>query len=148
MNTTEIVHKIQKRFSDKILDLHQHNKKRVYISIDKKDLLELARYLFEDLGARFSTASAMDTPPGIEFLYHFSYDKLGMVISVKTLSSRDNPEIESISSIVTAAQWIEREIHDFLGVEFLNHPDPRRLLLADDWPEGVHPYRKEFKGND
>ena len=145
--STEIVDKIKKRLSDKILDIHRHNDKRVYISIDKKDLMEAVTFLFEGLGARFSTASALDTPQGIEFLYHFSYDTLGMVISIKTLSSRDNPEIESISSIITAAQWIEREIHDILGVTFLNHPDPRRFLMADDWPEGVYPFRKEFEHN-
>ena len=35
---------------------------------------------------------------------------------------------------------------DLFGVEFVGHPNPVRFLLADDWPEGVYPYRKEHKG--
>jgi len=85
----------------------------------------------------------LDTPEGIEILYHFSFDKLGKVVSIRTLLPREKPEVESISLIIKGAQWIEREIQDLLGVKFLNHPDPRRFILADDWPEGVYPYRKK-----
>ena len=63
-------------------------------------------------------------------------------MSLRVLLSSEAPEVESISPIVKGAQWIEREIQDILGVKFLNHPDPRRFILADDWPEGVYPYRK------
>ncbi|MHA1469845.1 MAG: NADH-quinone oxidoreductase subunit C, partial [Candidatus Asgardarchaeia archaeon] len=38
-----------------------------------------------------------------------------------------------------------REIHDVLGIDFKNHPNLERLILADDWPEGVYPLRKEYK---
>jgi formate hydrogenlyase subunit 5 len=44
-----------------------------------------------------------------------------------------------------AAEWIEREIQDLLGIRFDGHPNPKRLILADDWPEGVYPLRKDFK---
>ena len=50
-----------------------------------------------------------------------------------------------MGSRVPATEWIEREIHELLGVEFRNHPDMRHLLLADDWPADNHPLRKDWK---
>jgi Ni,Fe-hydrogenase III component G len=46
---------------------------------------------------------------------------------------------------VAAAEWIEREIHDILGIDFKNHPNLKRLILFDDWPEGVYPLRKDVQ---
>jgi Ni,Fe-hydrogenase III component G len=68
------------------------------------------------------------------------------VVTVKAfIRDRENPAIESIAPFLPGAEWIEREVHDELGIDFKNHPDLRRLILADDWPEGVYPLRKEVK---
>ncbi|PIV64614.1 MAG: hypothetical protein COS11_01275 [bacterium (Candidatus Ratteibacteria) CG01_land_8_20_14_3_00_40_19] len=134
---------IKEKFSQEILKFEEKSLKRYYILIDKKDLLKLVKFIFNDLKARFIIETGLDTPEGIEILYHFSFDKLGKVVSIRTLLSREKPEVESISPVIKGAQWIEREIQDILGVKFLNHPDPRRFILADDWPEGKYPYRKE-----
>ena len=134
---------IKEKFSQEIIKFEEKSLKRYYILIDKKDLLKLVKFIFNDLKARFIIETGLDTPEGIEILYHFSFDKLGKVVSIRTLLSREKPEVESISPVIKGAQWIEREIQDILGVKFLNHPDPRRFILADDWPEGVYPYRKE-----
>jgi len=52
--------------------------------------------------------------------------------------------MDSVANVVPAANWIEREMHDLLGVNFPGHPDMRRLILDDSWPEGVYPLRKDF----
>ena len=68
------------------------------------------------------------------------------MITVKSLvRDKKKPSVDSLANLLPAAQWIEREIHDVLGIEFRGHPDMRRLILADDWPEGVYPLRKERK---
>jgi Ni,Fe-hydrogenase III large subunit len=36
---------------------------------------------------------------------------------------------------------------DLLGMKFAGHPKPKRLILSDDWPEGVYPLRKEVPWN-
>ncbi|MCD6169330.1 MAG: NADH-quinone oxidoreductase subunit C [Candidatus Latescibacteria bacterium] len=144
MAKTEIepIKAIRERFSKEIIKFREKSEKRYYILIEKKDLLEVVNFLFNDLKARYIIETGLDTAEGIEILYHFSFDNLGKVVSLRVLLSPETPEVESISPIVKGAQWIEREIQDILGVKFLNHPDPRRFILADDWPEGVYPYRK------
>ncbi len=139
----EVINKIKEKFSGEIIKFHEQSPTRYYILINKGDLLKVVKYIFDDLQARYIIETGLDTSQGIEILYHFSFDKIGIVISIRTLLSQDNPEVESISAIVKGAQWIEREIQDILGVKFLNHPDPRRFILPDDWPEGVYPYRKD-----
>jgi Ni,Fe-hydrogenase III component G len=112
--------------------------------VDKKDIREVAKVLFKDLGLRFAIATGTDTPDGLEILYHFSFDKTGQMISARTLiEDKKNPEIDSLTVLSPAFEWIEREIWEMLGINFLGHPNLKRLLLADDWPEGKYPLRQK-----
>jgi Ni,Fe-hydrogenase III component G len=130
-------------FSDRILEWFEKSAKRHYILISPKDLLQFVDYIFNECRARYIIVSGMDTPAGIELFYHFALDQAGIVVSLRTILPGKTPSISSISSIITGAQWIEREIREILGVEFLNHPAPRPFLMSEDWPEGVYPLRRE-----
>src|SRR5258706_9062545 len=63
-----------------------------------------------------------------------------------TLDSFD-PRYPAITRRVPAAHWDEREMADLLGFVPVGHPDPRRLVLREDWPAGVHPLRKDFRAD-
>ncbi len=54
----------------------------------------------------------------------------------------------SITPLVPAAHWDEREARDLLGIVPVGHPDPRRLVLHERWPRGYHPLRKDVPGNE
>ncbi|MFC1490204.1 NADH-quinone oxidoreductase subunit C [Candidatus Latescibacterota bacterium] len=136
---------IKKKFPNALLDVFEKNDRRVYLTVDKSDIPVICRYMYEELGGRLAIASGIDSRSGIEILYHFMYPKEHLMISLKTKVEKPSPEIESIGAFYPAANWIEREIYDILGVTFKNHPDPRRILMADDWPEGDYPLRREFK---
>jgi Ni,Fe-hydrogenase III large subunit len=64
-----------------------------------------------------------------------------------TVECAINPEraaFPSVTPAIPAAHWYEREVRDMFGLEPVGHPDPRRLIHHDDWPEGVYPLRKDF----
>jgi Ni,Fe-hydrogenase III component G len=139
-----ILDEIRNRLKGKISDWYEHNPQRIYFNVDKKNIREVASVLFKDLGLRFATASGIDTPGAFEILYHFSFDKSGQMVSVRTLiEDKQNPKIDSLAVVSPCFEWIEREIWELLGIKFIGHPNLKRLLLADDWPEGEYPLRSK-----
>ncbi|MCK9615713.1 MAG: NADH-quinone oxidoreductase subunit C, partial [Candidatus Omnitrophica bacterium] len=44
-----------------------------------------------------------------------------------------------------SSDWVEREIHELLGINFKGHPNLKHLLLDDDWPKDSYPLRKDYK---
>jgi Ni,Fe-hydrogenase III component G len=136
--------KIKEKLGKKIMEWQETSPKRIYFSIDKKYIVETVKFLFRDLGLRFSIASGIDILQGFEILYHFSYDTAGEFYSVRVLiEDKKNPEIDAITPLFPGAEWIEREMWEMLGINFKGHPNLKRLLLADDWPEGNYPLRQK-----
>ncbi len=136
--------KIKEKLGAKIIDWQETNPLRIYILLKKEDIFEAVKILFKELGLRFSIASGVDTPQGMEILYHFSYDQTGEIYSVRVLiEDKKNPSIDSITPLFPGADWIEREIWEMLGINFVGHPNLTRLLLAEDWPEGNYPLRRD-----
>lgn len=139
----DVLKDLQARFKDKVKNPVQPSAKRIYIDVDKEDIPSFVEYLFKDLKVRFIIATGIHTPDGFEILYHFDFDKLNKVLTLKAYLDKDNPEIESITPIIIGAEWIEREMWELLGINFKNHPNLKRLLLSEDWPEGEYPLRHE-----
>jgi len=144
----EILPEIKAALGAKIVDVFEKNARRIYIDVKPEDIPEATRVMFKQMGARFQIASGIDTPSGIEILYHWAFDTLDCVVTIKTKLDRDKPEIESLAGICVATEWIEREMWELLGITFKGHPDMRHLLLLDDWPEGKYPLRRDYKGLD
>jgi Ni,Fe-hydrogenase III component G len=135
---------IKNKFSGRIINFQESSPKRIYIEFAPVDIPKVAEFAVKELNLRFSTASAVDVVKGFEILYFFSQDSSGKVITLRTLiADKDNPEIESIAGVVKGAEWIEREMWELFGINFKGHPNLKRLLLADDWPEGKFPLRKK-----
>jgi len=115
MRRTEIIENIKVRAGKDLLDLSDRSEKRVYVTIKKEILPKIARYLFNDVRARFVIASGVDTRKAIEILYHFSIDEIGLIVSLRVILDKSNLEVESLVSIMKCAEWIEREIHELFG---------------------------------
>ena len=145
MTRDEAVDRIKSALGERLRELQQPSAKRVYFEVDAQVIPETARLLFDDLEARLQTASGVDAPREIEILYHWAFDRLGLLVTVRTRVDRDRPQIASITPICPAAEWIEREMWELLGISFEGHPDLRHLLLLDDWPEGKHPLRRDYR---
>jgi Ni,Fe-hydrogenase III component G len=142
----DIREKIKAKLGAKVIDWKEHSRRRIYFSIKKEDIFKTVEFLFKELGLRFSIASGTDTPEGLEILYHFSFDPAGEFYSVRVLlSEKTHPEIDSITPIFPGAEWIEREMWELMGIKFLGHPNLKRLLLSEDWPEGNYPLRQNHE---
>ena len=78
------------------------------------------------------------------FLYYlYALDSAHGFVIVRIPVPQDDPEVPSLTNAVHAVNWQEREIQDLFGINLLGHPNPRRCVLHDDWPQ-VHPLRKDF----
>ena len=137
-----IKEKIKEGLGAKVLDWQDRSAKKSYFTVDKKDIVETARFLFKDLGLRFITATGTDSLQRLEIIYHFISDPAGEFYSARVfINDKAHPEVPSITPLFPGAEWIEREIWEMLGIVFSGHPNLKRLLLAEDWPEGEHPLR-------
>jgi len=79
--------------------------------------------------------------------HNFAFDRDGLFCGILAEIPAEHPKVDSISDVVPAANWAERELRDMVGIELAGHPYPKRLVLPDGWPEGVHPLRKDVPWN-
>jgi NADH-quinone oxidoreductase subunit C len=145
MDTESIIEKFKSKFNSDILETVMKNQKRIIITMRSDSIINVATYLFKTAGFRFIIASALHTKKGFEIHYHFSKDSAGLILNIHVILDKDNPQIESLSNMFNASNWIEREMHELLGINFLNHPNQEKLISEGNWAEGIYPLRKEFK---
>lgn len=145
MSLEPVISSLQTALAEHLVGLEKRSPRRIYVEISPQGLLVATRLMLDDLGARFQIATGADRPDAIEVLYHWALDGLACVVTFRTVVDRAQPEIESIAPLCPAAEWVEREMWELLGIHFRNHPDLRHLLLADDWPEGKYPLRRDYQ---
>lgn len=122
---------------DKVSDVIE-KKRRYYFQVADENLHEVVKFLFKNMGCRLSTATATEVYKGIEVLYHFSHDKTGVYYCPRVImTDKTNPKMNSVTPIVKGAEWIEREMAEMLGIEFVGHPRKEPLLSRDnpDFPK-------------
>ena len=79
---------------------------------------------------------------GLGVIYMLESSETGETINIKTIAEdRQNPFIPTVSDLWQIANIYEREVYDFFGIKFLNHPDMRRIFLREDWVG--YPFRKD-----
>ena len=87
--------------------------------------------------------SGVDWEPELGVVYHLESTKHRHIVVVKVKTSdRENPSLDTVCDIWKTAEFHEREVFDFFGIKFNNHPNLKRLFLTDEW-EGF-PLRKDY----
>ncbi len=117
------------------------------VIIDSKDWKPFAQQLHLTSGLDFDflfCATCVDWKTHLSIVYHLDSTKHRHNLVVKSKLDRNKPEIETVSDIWRTAEFHEREQYEMFGVNFLNHPDLRLLILPDGW-EGKFPMRKDFE---
>lgn len=142
MKEDEIVEKLIERFGQKILEAKVVGRRRVVVKVPPEAYKEVVSYVAKELELEFvSCLSGVDRGKDFEVIAHIGYSTCVMV---KTLIPKDRPELSSLTDVLPAANLYEREIHDLFGIVFKGHPNLKRILLPEDWPEGVYPLRKDY----
>lgn len=145
MDTNEFIELMKFKYKLNIIRTYIRYKNRVLFDLNKDVFFKAATFLYKELNFRFIIATGRDNDKTYEIVYHFSNDKTGLIANLRVNIPKSKPEIESLTSLFVAAEWIEREMHELLGITFLNHPNMRSLLSGENWEEGVHPYKLESR---
>ncbi len=117
------------------------------IIVAAERLLDVMRFLKEDAATAFdycSDVTAADWPPRekrFDVIYCLYSTRLRHRLRVKVRVGEEDP-VESVTSLWPAADWLEREVYDQFGIDIVNHPDRRRILMPDQW-QG-YPQRKDY----
>jgi NADH-quinone oxidoreductase subunit C len=165
MTAAEIVAVLEEKFGDRIRSKNL-TALDPFATVDPADLLEVCRFLKEDFRLAFdilNCVSGVDYlepdpkkapkagfEPHLEVVYHLSSFRHRHRFVLKVVLPRwkdgkagELPEVPSVNPVWRAADWHERETYDLVGVVFTGHPNPTRILLAEDWVG--HPLRKDYE---
>lgn len=147
MTAREQLNHLKAKFGPAILRADLPEDHRLFVFIEPAVVKEVCAHLFRDLDARYVISlGADDRPFSGRFMvaHNFAFDRDHVLASILTLLPAEQPRLDSITPVVPAANWAERELRDLVGIEPVGHTYPKRLVLPDGWPEGAHPLRKDF----
>ncbi|HSA00971.1 MAG TPA: NADH-quinone oxidoreductase subunit C, partial [Candidatus Paceibacterota bacterium] len=151
MLAREKLNVLREKLGDAILRADLPSADRLYVFVRPEALKEICRHLFHSLDARYVIGIGGDDRPysGQFFVAHnFAFDRDHLLCAVFAHLPEHAPRVDSIADIIPAANWAEREFQDLIGIEPVGHPYPKRLVLPDSWPAGVHPLRKDRAWNE
>lgn len=119
------------------------------VDVSKDKLIELTTYLKIHINTQFNmllSVSGVDKSDCFEVIYDLFSTVFKKKLILKVKLDKENPSVESLCGLYSAANWHERETYDLLGINFNNHPEMERILLPKDWVG--HPLRKDYINKD
>lgn len=142
------VEALEEEFGDAVLRHEVTAGDQHVVFIDPDRNLEILGWLKDDPDQHYSylaDLTAVDYGGGrpIQVVYQLWSLPHQRSLRVKCELPLADLEIDSACSLWRGANWLEREVYDLFGVEFVDHPDLRRILMPEHYSEG-HPLRKDF----
>lgn len=148
MDPKDIAEMIKDRYPTEVKEIKEF-RGQVSVTVKKDRIKEMLRFLYETPELYFNFLEDLGgvdylgkKEPRFEVVYHLYSMRHQHMIRIKAEVPEDDCTIDSVVDIWAGANWHERECYDLFGVVFNGHPDPRRILLPEDW-EG-HPLRKDY----
>jgi Ni,Fe-hydrogenase III large subunit/Ni,Fe-hydrogenase III component G len=145
----EIKQQVANKFKDAIINVDQPRATQFFIDIKKEKIKDVCNALVA-MGGRYLVSVGYDNierDKTLGMIHTFAFDKDDVYCAVRAAVPEEKPVMDSITPDIPNAGWSEREFMDHLGMQFSGHPKPKRLILSDDWPEGLYPLRKTVPWN-
>jgi NADH-quinone oxidoreductase subunit D len=140
------VEDLRSRFGQAIRSIETDAEGQPVVFIDPSKNVEVLEYLRESHGFdMLKDVTGLDLGGGrpIQVVYELWATKDSRPLRVKAEVPPDSPKLDSAFGLWRAANWLEREAYDMFGFKFEGHPDPRRILMPENYDEG-YPLRKDF----
>lgn len=142
----EIIAVINEKFEGEIIETEM-NKDFFTLVLKKEKIVEIIRQLYRHSQTQFqylTTLCAIHYPDQnqIAVMYQLHNLPANQRIRLKIFLPIENPVVATLTTVFSAANWMEREAYDFFGVIFEGHPNLKRILNVDDML--IFPLRKEY----
>ena len=139
-----IVQALQEKFSTSLEEFRNE----VHVFVNPEQIVEALillrdKYDFELLSAMTASDYLPQMSPRFHVIYQLSSLARNITIQLRVPVDGTDPKIPTATGVYEVANWRERELMDMFGITAVGHPDPRILLLPEDW-KGKHPLRKDF----
>jgi NADH-quinone oxidoreductase subunit C len=149
LETAQIQAKLSATFSD-ITFLFKQEKDILSVEVPADKISAIILFLKNDPELRFNFLTDLcgvhfpdnSIEKQFEVVYHMHNWYENVRIRIKTFLNGENPSIKSISNIFPCTNWMEREAYDFYGIDFIGHPQLKRILNMEEMVS--FPMRKEF----
>ncbi|HLY65386.1 MAG TPA: NADH-quinone oxidoreductase subunit C [Chloroflexota bacterium] len=146
LDPDKLLDRLQERFPDAVLERVVARSEATAL-IARERIVEMCEFCRDDNGLQFDHLSDVvgvdwpERPERFDVVYHLYSIPANHRLRLK-VHVADGQPIDSVTGVWPAANWLEREVYDLMGVQFAKHPDLRRIMMWDDYP--YHPLRKEF----
>jgi NADH-quinone oxidoreductase subunit C len=147
------VEAVKNSLPDTVLDIIEFRDETTIV-VDPAKIVSVMQFLRDTSGLIYNFLSdisavdywdeqySYDTNKRFGLSYHLYSMIYNRRLRVKVYLAEENPQVETVTSVWNAAEWLEREAADMMGIKFIGHPDPRRVLMPEDW-DG-HPHRRDY----
>lgn len=145
MSEHRAVAPLKSNFAAEVLDVTEFRGETT-VTVKKERIVEICAFLKKELGFNFLTdlcgVDYLGQAPRFLVVYQLYSIGKNDRLRIKAQVGENDVRIDTVSGVWATANWLERECWDLMGIEFNNHPDPRRILLPADWVG--HPLRKDY----
>ncbi|MBW6508173.1 MAG: NADH-quinone oxidoreductase subunit C [Desulfuromonadales bacterium] len=145
MSDLAIVDKLKAKFSSEIIDVVEFRGETT-VTVNKEKIVDICTFMRDSGGYNLlcdlCSVDYLGQTPRYMVVYNLYNITTKERLRLKAPVEEQDAQIATVSTVWGTANWMERECWDLMGITFVGHPDPRRILMPADWVG--HPLRKDY----